>query len=61
MLFTNQTRPDHISIQAKDHVITEVKTTKFLGVILDNELKWTSHIKHITNKISKSVSILKYL
>lgn len=42
-----------------------VNTTKFLGVIIDNKLKWTDHIVHIKNKISKSIGILyktrKYL
>ena len=61
MLFTNRSRPEQITIQAKDHVITEVTNMKFLGVILDNELKWSSYTEYISKKISKSVSILKFL
>ena len=59
MLFTNRTRPDSISISANGKIIKEVTETKFLGIILDNKLRWNAHIKHIANKISKSVSILK--
>ena len=29
--------------------------------MLDNKLSWQSHIKYISNKISKSLSILRYL
>ena len=61
MLFTTRARPDTISILAKGQEINEVKEIKFLGVILDNDLKWDSHIEYISKKISKSVSILKML
>ena len=61
MLITNLSRPDYISISAKGQVITEVTNIKFLGVILDNELKWSLHTEYISKKISKSVSILKML
>ena len=61
MLFTNLSRPEYICISAKGQIINEVKETKFLGVILDNELKWNLHIEYISKKISKSVSILRML
>ena len=61
MLFTTRPRPENISILAKGQLINEIKETKFLGVILDNGLKWNSHIEYISKKISKSVSILKML
>ena len=61
MLFTTRARPENISIPAKGQLVHEIKETKFLGVILDNELKWNSHIEYISKKISKSVSILKML
>ena len=58
MLFTNRARPDSISLNIDNNVITEKAQTKFLGVIVDNQLSWNAHIKHISNKISKSVAIL---
>ena len=61
MLFSNLPRPESISISAKGYKINEVKDTKFLGIILDNQLKWKPHIDYISNKISKSISILKML
>ena len=35
-----------------------VKSTKFLGVIIDNKLRWNDHIAYVKNKISKSLGIL---
>ena len=47
MLFTTRPRPENISILAKGQLINEIKETEFLGVILDNDLKWNSHIVYI--------------
>ena len=29
-----------------------VKSTTFIGVIIDNKLRWNDHITHVKNKIS---------
>jgi len=31
------------------------KTTKFLGVFMDESLSWTYHLTHVKNKISRAV------
>ena len=61
MLFTNRKRPQSISLNVNGKTIHETTQAKFLGVILDNHLSWHAHIKHISNKISKSVAILRIL
>ena len=38
--------------------ITEVNETEFLGVIIDNNLNWSAHIRYIKNKIDKSIGII---
>ena len=38
--------------------INEVKSFKFLGVIIDNKLTWQDHIYYIKNKIAKSMGII---
>ena len=52
-------------ISMRDNKISRVFSTKFLGIIIDDQLKWLEHLKYIKNKVSKSVSILckvhKYL
>ena len=45
-------------ISIRNNAIDEVKSTKFLGVIIDDKLKWIEHIQYIKNKISKSIGIL---
>ena len=38
--------------------IQEVTFTKFLGVIIDNNLNWTNHISYIQKKISRGLRII---
>ena len=40
------------------NVIERVTVNKFLGVFLDEKLKWTQHLNHISNKISKGLGII---
>ena len=47
-----------IPIQINNQQIGEMTHTKFLGVIVDNELSWKHHIGYIHNKISKGIGIL---
>ena len=41
-----------------DYEITHTTTTKFLGVLLDENMTWKEHIKTIESKISKNLGIL---
>ena len=41
-----------------DTVITRVISTKFLGVIISEDLKWKQHNYVISNKVSKSIGVL---
>ena len=58
-----KTKSSEISI--RDNKISRVFSTKFLRIIIDDQLKWLEHIQYIKNKVSKSVGILykvqKYL
>ena len=40
-----------------ENPIEKVKYTKFLGIIIDEELSWKYHINHIATKVSKMVGI----
>ena len=53
----NQT--NDLSVTIEGTKLELVKHTKFLGVILDNEINWKQHILHISQKLSKSLGILK--
>ena len=39
--------------------ITEVNTTKFLGVLIDNNLSWHSHTTHVSKIVSKYNGIIR--
>ena len=38
--------------------INQVDKAKFLGIIIDNKLNWSEHIKYTTKKISKGIGII---
>ena len=57
MLFTNKNEPNNLIIKIEDTNIEFVTQTMFLGVILDNKLKWENHIHYITNKIAKVAGV----
>ena len=48
MLFTTRTRSQPLTINVDGHDITEITETKFLGIMLDNNLNWKAHIDYIT-------------
>jgi len=35
-----------------------VHSVKYLGVIIDDQLNWTDHIKHVTSKVSSMIGIM---
>ena len=39
-------------------LMQRVNYTKFLGVIIDDGLKWTNHIAYVKNKIAKGFGII---
>jgi len=62
MIFhTRQKNITPISIAIDGKQIENVKSFKFLGIMLDESLTWKSHAQMITNKLSKVVGILNRL
>ena len=58
IIFGNKTKNVSLNIQIKNNPIQKQNETKFLGVVLSSNLKWTLHIKVVIGKISKSVGII---
>ena len=59
MVFTKKKcNIDAISINMCNSEIKHVSSLKFLGVIVDNKLNWSNHIKFICNKLSKNIGVL---
>ena len=59
MLFTNSRRDQNISISINNCEIDMVYKTKFLGVMIDNKLKWKDHVAMVKFKLSKSIAIMR--
>ena len=53
--------PRHINNQSQvlinNHVIDRVECAAFLGVILDENLRWDKHISHVRSKVSRAIGI----
>ena len=51
--------PDEISLSFGNVEIKRVEFTKFLGIFIDSNLNWTSHVEHVCSQVSKSLYILR--
>ena len=47
-----------VSVNIKGAVIKEIKTIKYLGVFIDDDLKFASHISSISNIISRNIGMI---
>jgi len=63
MLITKQKIPldFDMNININNHIISKVDNVKYLGVVLDNELTWNSHIAQVKNKYPKPVELFQGL
>jgi len=50
-----------ISVKIDTNVIDRVRCTKFLGVIINENLTWTDHIDTLINKINKNLGVIRKL
>ena len=58
MLFSYTNKLSVPTIKFGPHTIGQTECTKFLGLFIDQNLRFNCHIDHITQKISKSIGIL---
>ena len=59
MLFSPRNRKYHkFEIKIDNIVVKPVHDTKFLGVIIDNELKWTANVKSILMKMKRNFMLM---
>ena len=61
MLFSNSLKllPNHIMINGIN--LLQVEYTKFLGLYIDNDLSWKSHINYLSKLLSRNTGILNKL
>lgn len=58
IVFSNRGKVCLSNVKIGSGVISQTDCSKFLGVHLDQHLKFDSHIKHISVKMSKSIGVL---
>ena len=59
MVFTRKkTQSADIKIEIDNEIISETKSSKFLGVHIDNKLNWKMHVDYVSGKIARGIGIL---
>ena len=51
-------KSEGLQITIRNKNIKETNSIKFLGIIVDNKLKWHEHIIYIKNKVSRAIGII---
>ena len=57
MLFSNSITQLPNQVIFSETVIKEVKSTKLLGITIDNKLSWKYHIDNICKTVSRNIGI----
>ena len=57
MIFTNR-KEEEIEVYLGSDKLIKSETEKFLGVLIDNKLNWSNHIRNLATKISRNAGIL---
>ena len=39
-------------------LLSNIKTRKYLGIILDSKMSWIQHIAYVKNKVTKGIGIM---
>ena len=58
MIITNQRDFPHVSIQISNQELEPAEKVKFLGVFIDNKMKFLQHSVYIASKVSRSIGIM---
>ena len=56
---SNRKKPINTTYHLHGHTLEEVTTAKYLGVYIQNNLKWESHINQITDKANRTLGFLR--
>ncbi|XDV40688.1 hypothetical protein PO909_009720, partial [Leuciscus waleckii] len=61
--FSIKTRPSDstFEVSINNEIIQEVKETRYLGIILDNNLKFQSQVKNVCKKVKSNLNCLRFI
>ena len=51
----------YLTLSINGHKIKQVDKIKFLGVVIDENLSWDDHIKHLENKLLSTIVLIKHV
>ncbi|MGL1889690.1 MAG: reverse transcriptase domain-containing protein [Reichenbachiella sp.] len=59
MVFHRARIKDHnVHLYMDNEALSGTKVFKYLGLLIDDKLKWTHHVLHVRNKIAKGIGIM---
>ena len=58
IFYRSRIKCEGVQITIRNENIKETNSIKFLGIIVDNKLKWHEHIIYIKNKVSRAIGII---
>ena len=62
LIHSNRTKNLHsLNLSIDNNQIEQVKSIKFLGVILNDTLTWSNHVDYIIAKVSKNIHLMRRL
>ena len=50
-----------LDIKIGDYSVKRTKTTKCLGMVIDDKIKWEDHIDHVSKKVSRGIGAIKLI
>ena len=54
-------KPEYTPVQVNNESVTQVKTFKYLGVLLSDDMTWSDHVGSITSEANKRLFFLRKL
>ena len=59
MIFSHQNKTHtNLSLKIQNQILERTASTKFLGYILDENLKWPKHYVYVSKKVSTNIGVL---
>ena len=58
ILFGAKSQKHSMNIFCSQQTISQVDSVKYLGILIDSKLKWTSHLENLGEKVASGASVL---
>lgn len=50
-----------VAVKVEGTIVQPIDSARYLGVIIDKQLKWRNHLQHIESTVASRISLLRYL